>query len=308
MGDDTAGHPMSSLKWSRKSTYAIRKELEAHAISVCANTVARLLYELDFSLKCNRKSIAETQHPDRDQQFKYIAEMKNDFESRGHPVISVDSKKKELVGNFYNHGRIWCRDAELVNVHDFRSAATAIATPYGIYDYHHNDGMTVVGISYDTPEFAVDSIIWWLKYGSIKHYSNIRELLILCDAGGSNGYRPRAWKYFLQKKLCDAFQISATVCHYPIGASKWNPIEHRMFSHISNNWTGKPLRTLEAMLNYIRRTRTDPALKIGARLNKKKYAVGIKIDDDQMSDINIKRHEVLPQWNYTIFPIGHSWN
>ena len=308
MGDDIAGHPMSFLKWSRKSTYAISKALEAHKISVCANTVARLLYELDFSLKCNRKSIAETQHPDRNQQFEYIAEMKRYFESQGHPGISIDSKKKELIGNFYNHGRTWCRDAELVNVHDFRSFATAIATPCGIYDYHHNDGMVVVGISSDTPEFAVDCVIWWLKYRSIKHHSKIRKLLITCDAGGSNGYRPRAWKYFLQKKLCDVFQISVTVCHYPVGASKWNPIEHRMFSHISSNWIGKPLRSLEAMLNYIRRTTTEPGLKIGARLNKRKYNVGIKINDDQMLEINIKKHDVLPRWNYTIFPKGYKRN
>ncbi len=250
MANETAGDPMRALKWTRKSTRKASRELKRLKIPASPRTVARLLKDMDFSLKANRKSIAGTQHPDRDQQFKYIAKMKKHFEALGQPRISVDSKKKELIGNFYNPGRVWCREAEPVRDHDFRSAALGIANPYGIYDPSRNDGMVLVGISHDTPEFAVDSIVAWLTTIGIERYPHIEELLILCDAGGSNGYRAHAWKYWLQQRLCNVFNIAVTVCHYPAGASKWNPI----------------------------------------------------------SEINIRKHQCLPEWNYTIYPKGYVWN
>jgi hypothetical protein len=308
MADETAGDPMSALKWTRKSTRKVSRELKRQKIPASPRTVARLLKDMDFSLKANRKIIAGTQHPDRDQQFKYIAKMKKRFEALGQPRISVDSKKKELIGNFYNPGRLWCRDAPAVSDHDFRSAALGIANSYGIYDPCRNDGMVVVGISYDTPEFAVDGIVAWLTTTGMRRYPEIEELLILCDSGGSNGCRAHAWKYWLQQRLCNVFNIAVTVCHYPTGASKWNPIEHRMFSQVSLNWAGKPLRSFETMLKHIRRTTTDTGLKIQARINKKKYVKGIKIDETQISEINIRKHQCLPEWNYTIYPKGYVWS
>jgi len=309
MASDTAGDPMGPLKWTRKSTRKASRELKRRKISASPRTVARLLkMQLSFSLKANRKTIAETQHPDRDQQFNYIAKMNEHFATLGEPAISVDGKKKELVGNFYNPGRAWRRHADKVSDHDFRSTATAIATPYGIYDVQANHGFVVVGTSHDTAEFAVDNSACWLKSLGPTLYPQLKELLILCDTGGSNGYRCRVWKYALQQRLCDVFGIAVTVCHYPTGASKWNPIEHRLFSHISGNWAGIPLRSLETMLKYIRTTETQNGLKVRARLSKKKYFTRVKIDDEQMTEINISRHHILPEWNYTIYPTATMWN
>ena len=309
MKDEIAGDPMRSLKWTRKSTRKASRELQRRQLSASPRTVARLLKkQLHFSLKGNRKSIAGTQHPDRNQQFHYIAKMRKHFAAIGEPEISVDAKKKELIGNFHNPGRSWRRQAENVNDHDFRSTAIARATPYGIYDGRANQGFVVVGTSHDTAAFAVDNIASWLKSSGTTRYPKIQELLILCDSGGSNGSRCRAWKYAIQRCLCDALGISVTVCHYPTGASKWNPVEHRLFSHMSINWAGRPLRSLKIMLNYIRTTKTQTGLTVRARLNKKKYPTRRKIDDAQMAEINIRRHKVLPDWNYTIYPTGYVWN
>jgi hypothetical protein len=309
MDDETAGDPMGSLKWTRKSTRKASGELKRWRILASPRTVARMLKKLlHFSLKANRKAIAETQHPDRDRQFKYLAKMKKRFEAIGEPSISVDTKKKELIGNFYNSGRTWRRQAEQVGDHDFRSTAIGIANPYGIYDWRANQGLVVVGISHDTAEFAVDSIVCWLKISGCILYPEIKELLIVCDTGGSNGCRTRVWKYAIQQRICDVFNIAVTVCHYPTGASKWNPIEHHMFSYISDNWAGEPLRSYETMLKYIRTTTTQAGLKIKARLSKKKYPIGVKINDVQMAEINMQRHKVLPEWNYTIYPTGYRWN
>lgn len=302
MGDDTAGDPMSTLKWTRKSTYAVSKELSARNISISPKTTGKLLKDIGYSLKANRKTIAGTQHQDRNQQFEIIGEMKKRFISLGQPVISVDSKKKELIGNFRNSGRRWRKEADRVFDHDFRSMADGIANPYGIYDPIANSGVVVVGTSYDTPQFAVESIELWLSSSGWNHYSDMRELLILCDAGGSNGYRPRAWKHTLYNKICCSHGISITVCHYPPGASKWNPVEHRLFSFISMNWLGVPLRSYEIMLNHVRNTTTQRGLKVDAILNEKVYDKGIKISDEQMREINLRKYERLPEWNYTISP------
>ena len=302
MANDTAGDPMSSRKWSRKSIYTVSDEMEEQNLPICPKTVSKLLKKLAYSLKCNRKEIAETQHADRNQQFEIIAQTRALFEKLGLPMASVDMKKKELIGNFKNAGKTWCKESEKVSIHDFRSHALGVAYPYGIYEPLTNRGLVVVGTSYDTPEFAVEAIAMWLKCSGVAHSSNINHFLILCDAGGSNGYRPRAWKYYLYQKICQTYGMKVTVCHYPSGASKWNPIEHRMFSFISLNWAGTPLRSYETMLRYIQGTTTSKGLEIEAMLHEKEYERGIKISDKQMQEINISKHEILPQWNYTIAP------
>lgn len=302
MENDTAGDPMSVLKWSRKSTYALSEKLRARNIFISPRTTGELLKHMNYSLKANRKTIAETQHPERNQQFEIIADMKKRFADLGQPVISVDSKKKELIGNFKNPGRTWEKEPERVFTHDFRSMAVGIANPYGIYDPRANNGTIVVGTSYDTPAFAVDSIELWLISFGWQQYPNIKQLLILCDSGGSNSYRARAWKHGLYSKICLAYGISITVCHYPPGASKWNPVDHRLFSFISINWAGKPLRSYEIMLNHIRNTTTQQGLEVDAILNENKYEKGIKISDAQMNEINLTNNQQLPPWNYTISP------
>ena len=235
MENDTAGDPMSSKKWSRKSTRCISAQIREKNIQICANTTANILKDLNYSLKSNRKNIAETQHPDRNQQFEIIALRKDEFTRLNHPYISVDGKKKEQVGNFKNPGQAWCIEPEPVFTHDFRSCAKGMANPYGIYEPLINNGTVVVGTSYDTPEFSVESIVLWLNHFGFKNYSDLSRLLILCDCGGSNSYRARAWKYGIFKKICQPFKIRVTVCHYPSGASKWNSVEHRLFSFISMN-------------------------------------------------------------------------
>ncbi len=302
MEDDTAGSPMGGLKWSRKSTYTVSEELSSIDIFISPKTTGKLIKDMDYSLRSNRKTIAETQHPDRNQQFEIIASMKKQFVELGQPIIAVDSKKKEMIGNFKNAGRRYAKDADRVLNHDFRSMAVGMANPYGIYDTIANTGTVVVGVSYDTPEFAVESIELWLTSYGLKQYSRTKKLLILCDAGGSNGYRPRLWKYSLYYKICCFYGISVTVCHYPTGASKWNPTDHRLFSFIGMNWAGVPLRSYDIMLNCIRETTTRQGLKVDAILNEKKYERGIKITDKQMNQINLKKFDTLPQWNYTIAP------
>ena len=267
---------------------------------ICPNTVGRLLRDLKYSLHVNRKSIAETRHPDRDQQFRYLTGLKCDFLRRGQPVLSVDSKKRELVGNFKNAGATYRREAADVSVHDFPSLAEGVALPYGLLDLARNEGYVVVGTSHDTSAFAVDAVELWLSTYGWWHYPNMTELLILCDAGGSNSCRTRLWKYALYQRLAQEHGIAVTVCHYPSGASKWNPVDHRLFSFISLNWAGVPLRTYELVLNYIRTTTTRTGLTVDATLDLTDYPTRVKVGDDEFSQINIRPHETLPQWNYTI--------
>ncbi len=217
-------------------------------------------------------------------------------------MISVDTKNKELIGDFKNAGRTWTREPIEVNAHDFPQDALCKAAPYGVYDVGRNHGFVHVGISSDTPQFAVDSIRqWWLAYGK-KHYRESRELLVLADAGGSNGYRPRYFKKLLQEKIADAFGLEVTVCHFPSGASKWNPVEHRLFGPISCNWSGVPLRSLELLLRLVRTTVTQGGLKVCARLTHKTYRTCIRVSNAEMKILNLRRHTVCPQWNYTINP------
>lgn len=302
MEDETAGDPCSTLKWKRKSLRQLSAVLgEVHPAS--PPTVARLLREQDYSLKVNRKQLAVSS-PYRDEQFQYLQAQKQTFLERGWPVISVDTKKRELIGRFKNAGAIWCRDPHWVNMYDFRSLAKGVAIPYGIYDLARNAGFVFVGTSTDTGEFAVDAIAWWWQcYGQV-HYLGAPELLILADSGGSNGYRPRLWKYALQHRLVNTTELAVTVCHYPKGASKWNPVEHRLFSAISSNWAGEPLTSYAKMLNLLNATTTQQGLVVIATLTTAEYQTGIKISDEQMAGLNLNKHATLPQWNYTIKPIS----
>jgi hypothetical protein len=224
------------------------------------------------------------------------------FREAGLPMISVDTKKKELIGNFRKEGRTWCRKAPEVDEYDFPSQAECVAVPYGIYDMTRNTGYVVVGLSHNTPEFAVSAIArWWQEEGRVTH-AGVNQLLIFADGGGANGRRARAWKFNLQVKLCDPFQLTVTVCHYPPGCSKWNPIEYRLFSQISKNWEGIPLRTLSVMLGYIRGTTTTTGFTVKAYLDEGIYRKGQVVTKEESENLNVEHHETLPNWNYTIRP------
>ncbi len=292
---------MTGLKWSRRTTEKIAGELGRIGIQVSSSTVCRVLKTMGFSLRSNRKSISDATSPERNEQFEYIAHLRESYVQEGHPIISVDTKKKELVGLFKNPGSTWERQPIPVNDHDFRSQAEGIAVPYGVYELLHNRGHVFVGTSFETAEFATDSIVRWWRYAK-KDYAHPQRLLILADGGGGNGVRSRAWKTFIQTRLADQHNIPVTICHYPPGTSKWNPIEHRLFSEISKNWKGKPLDSYETIINYIRTTTTATGLKVRARLVKKHYKKGIKISDAQFSQLSIEHHTTLPKWNYTISP------
>jgi len=306
MEDETAGDPITGLKWTRRTREKISRELKRFGIVVCANTVKRLLEKLDFSMKVNRKKYEGNTNldpKDRDGQFRYIAQKRAFFISNGFPVISVDAKKKELVGNFKNNGATYRREPEQVNVYDFPSNAKAKVTPYGVYDIAANKGVVFVGTSFDTPSFAVESIARWWKLSGVKKYRSKKpKVLVLADGGGSNSSRSRVWKYEMQKKICGQYGLEITVCHYPPGCSKYNPIEHNLFSAISANWKGVPLRTCETVINYIKTTKNSKGLSVDAYLVTKHYEKGIKISDKKMSSISEKlvKHDIYPNWNYTL--------
>jgi hypothetical protein len=299
---ETAGEPGSKQKWVRSSLRELSRRLAQIGHAASPPTVSRLLKKLDYSAKANVKKEAGKDHPDRDEQFGYIQTQKQAFRDAGLPIISVDTKKKELIGNFKNPGQVWCKEAEVVNVHDFPQDAVGRAVPYGIYELNSNRGSVYVGASADTPQFAVDVIThWWQDEGKTS-YPRAEQLLILADGGGSNSYRSRVWKRQLQDQLSDKFGLKVTVCHYPTGCSKWNPIEHRLFSHISLNWVGKPLRTFDAMLSYIRGTKTTTGLTVKASLVEGVYEKGQRVSDAEMKTLDLKRHETCPSWNYTLRP------
>jgi hypothetical protein len=302
MEHDTAGDPVTGVKWTRRTTEKIATELRALGIQVCANTVAKLLKGLDFRLRVNHKKLSRRSDPDRDAQFAYIAAQREAFAHHGWPIVSVDTKHKELVGEFKNPGAAWSREPILVNDHDFRSDAAGIAIPYGIYDLQANRGFLFVGTTHDTPQFAADNLAKWWVYDGRRRYPAATELLILADGGGSNGPRNRAWKYFLQQRLCDRHGLTVTVCHYPTGASKWNPIEHRLFSEVSKNWAGRPLDSHQTILNYATTTSTSTGLKVKAYLVRTDYPTGVKISDHEMDQLQIHAHDTQPTRNYTVSP------
>jgi hypothetical protein len=302
MKHDVAGDPCTGVKWTRRTTRKIAQELRAAGIQVSQQTVARILKNLHYSLRVNHKNVSKGSASDRNEQFEYISERRTSFAERDLPIVSIDTKKKELVGNFKNPGDAWTRKPECVRDHDFRSDAEGMATPYGIYDVCANRGTVFVGTSSDTPYFAAENLARWWKSEGRERYPGATELLVLADGGGSNGPRNRAFKHGLQTWLCDVFGISVTLCHYPAGASKWNPIEHRLFSEISKNWKGCPLRSYETIVNYISTTRTETGLHVTATLIDKEYPKGIKISKAVMATLDIAPHETQPLRNYTIRP------
>ncbi len=294
---------MSTQRWTHQTSTDIAECLQQRDdIQVSPTTVRRLLRGLDYSLKSNRKCLSAGNSPSRDTQFGIIKHLREDFRRSGDPVISVDTKKKELIGLFKNPGRRWCLEPVKVKDHDFRSEAVGIASPYGIYDLRRNHGVLVVGQSADTPEFAANSIaLWWREHGRV-HYPEAQRLLVLADCGGSNAARSRAFKKFLQEKIADEFALVLTIAHYPTGASKWNPIEHRMFSEITKNWGGVPLVSFQTLVDGARTTRTTTGLGIDAYRDEAVYEKGIKVSDQQMKKLHLTKNTDLGQWNYTITP------
>ena len=300
---DPKGDPMSLLQWTAKSLEQLVKALTAKGHQIKKSALADLLHEMGFSLRANKKNIEGTSHPDRDAQFHHIKEQCQQFEQQGNPIISVDCKKKELIGNFKNHGAEWQAKGEKreVNVYDFLSLADGKAIPYGVYDLVHNQGFVNVGLDHDTAEFAVESIRRWWQQSAKALYPDKKQLLITADGGGSNGVRNRLWKKKLQD-LANEEQISITVAHYPPATSKWNTIEHRLFSFISINWRAKPLTSLEVVLELISHTTTNEGLTVTALKDSNPYPTGLKVTDEELAALNLVRASFHGEWNYTIKP------
>jgi len=299
----TRGDPESPLRWTCKSVRKLAAELNRQGHSVSHSTVAALLREMNYSLQANRKTTEGKQHPDRKAQFEYINQSVRARQRRGQPVISVDTKKKELVGDFANKGQEWHPQGhpEKVRVHDFLDQELGKVAPYGVYDLTQNNGWVSVGIDHDTAAFAVAAIRrWWRKMGR-PAYSKASHLLITADSGGSNSSRSRLWKVELQK-MANQTGLTVTVCHFPPGTSKWNKIEHRMFSFITKNWRGKPLTDRATIVNLIGATKTEEGLKIRCELDTNNYPKGIKVSDAQLETVKLKKHKFHGDWNYTIHP------
>ena len=302
MERETAGDPISDLKWTRKTTDKIARQLKRVGIAVSRNTVGRLLRKMKYSLRTKRKVISPGSTSDRDRQFRYLNRQRDQFEKRGDPVLSVDAKKRELIGEFKNPGVQWEQSSTIVNDHDFRSHAKGIGIPYGIYDTQANRGSVFLGISHETSAFAVSCLRKWWQTEGHKRYPHSSHILILADTGGSNGAQRGAWKQEIQRQLCDGLGLSVTVAHYPSGASKWNPIEHRLFSQVSKNWAAEPLDSYEKALKFIRTTKTATGLKVSARLDTTYYPTGVKVSKVELAQLSIRQKRVLPKWNYTISP------
>jgi hypothetical protein len=300
----TRGDPESPLRWTCKSTHALSAEMFAqHGLRVSDKTIAKLLREHGYSLQAPNKSVEGAQHPDRNAQFEHINAKAQECLDGGVPVISVDTKKKELIGNFKNAGQEWQPKGapELVDVHDFPGDAVGKAIPYGIYDLAANDGFVSVGTDHDTPVFAVTSIdSWWKRVGA-QRYPDAREIFITADAGGSNGYRSHVWKVELQR-LADKLDLSIHVSHFPPGTSKWNKVEHRLFSFISMNWRGRPLRSYETIVNLIGNTTSRGGLVVRARLDRRRYPIGRRVSIKQLRALKIERNAFHGDWNYVIRP------
>ena len=300
---ETRGDPMSPLRWTCKSTRQLSDALKKKSIIISHVSIAEMLKEMGYSLQANAKVIEGGEHPDRDRQFRYINKLSKKYLSSKLPVISVDTKKKELVGNYKNSGIEWEKTGQPlnVNVYDFQDKTVGKAVPYGIYDVGKNEGFVNVGKSYDTSSFAVSSIRrWWIEMG-LPEYKTTKQLLITADGGGSNGYRRKLWKTEIQK-FCNEFDLEITVCHLPPGTSKWNKIEHRLFSFISMNWRGKPLTSFETIVNLIGSTTTTKGLKVRSVLDENEYEKGVIVGEDELKSVNIFPHKFHGEWNYTIKP------
>jgi hypothetical protein len=297
------GDPESPLRWTSKSTRALAAELTAQQHPISHEKVAQLLRQMDYSLQGNPKTEEGDDHPDRDGQFEHINEQVRQALAAGRPVISVDTKKKELIGNYENQGRQWrkSKSPQKVNGHDFPGPTVPRAYPYGIYDLGQNSGFVNVGTDHDTGAFAVASIRGWWRFEGRRIYPDARQLLITADGGGSNGYRLRLWKMELQK-LADSTALLIMVCHFPPGTSKWNKVEHRLISFISSNWRGEPLRDYETIVRLIAATTTAKGLKVICRLDRRRYPVGRKVPDNEFATINLIPDTFHGEWNYTIRP------
>jgi hypothetical protein len=301
--ETSAGDPMSALRWTNKSAEAMAAELTRQGHPVSDKTVARCLRKMGYSMQLNQKTREGPQHRNRDRQFRYINRQVATFRKSGDPVLSVDTKKKELVGPFKNGGRTWRRKGKphRVNVHDFPSLAEGKAIPYGAYEIGEDRAVVNVGVTHDTAEFAVESIRRWWKMAGRKRKPGAKRILICADAGGSNSSRSRSWKLHLQE-LADELRMAITVCHYPPGTSKWNKIEHRLFSFISLTWKGQPLINYETIVNLIGATKTKSGLQVKAVLDTNEYETGIKVTKSQMEELSLRRHNTHPDWNYTLKP------
>jgi hypothetical protein len=301
---ETRGDPMSPLRWTAKGTRRLAQELGRRGHTVSPRTVAGLLQrDLGYNLQVTQKTREGRNHPDRNAQFEYINRRVREQQRQGQPVISVDTKKKELVGDFANAGREWQPrgQPEKVRSHDFKDKNLGKVAPYGVYDMANNQGWVSVGTDHDTPAFAVATIRqWWYRMGR-PLYPTARQLLVTADAGGSNGHRPRLWKLELQR-LADESGLQIAVCHFPPGTSKWNKIEHRMFCHITRNWRGRPLVSHETIISLIANTTTERGLKIRARLDRRSYPKGIVVTDEQLASLHLTRAKFHGDWNYTILP------
>ena len=302
VSDEVAGLPTGAEKWVRKSLRNLTSELQEQTYEVSRTTVKRLLDKLEYGLVSNRKSLVREKHPDQDRQFHYIKRVKKLFLEAGFPVISIDAKNKELIGDFLNKGRNWRQEPESVLLHDFLNDAVGRAVPYGIYDLRHNQGYVYVGNSYDTPQFAAYCIAQWWSDPERPRFEREDMLLIFCDAGGSNSCRFWTWKQEVQLQLANQFGIHVMICHYPTGASRYNPIEYRLFSQISLNWAGKPLRSFQTMLNYIGGTSTQTGLSVKAFLVDRLFEKGRSVVTAERNAIQLKRRSVCPNWNYVISP------
>jgi hypothetical protein len=301
LSEEIAGDPMGPQKWVRSSLRNLSKRLGDQGHQACTHVVARLLRKMGYSLQVAKKKQAGADHPDRDAQFKNIAALKAKFLSEKLPVISIDTKKKELIGNFRREGKTWRKEPLEVDSY-FASYARCVAVPFGIYDVAQNIGYVTVGISHNTAEFAVNCLVdWWKLYGRAA-YAHADSVLILADGGGGNGYNLRTWKMDLQNNFCDAFGLTVTVSHYPTACSKWNPVEYRLFSHISMNWVGQPLTSIDVMLAFIRGTTTTTGLKVEANLDQAIYRKGRKVTDRQLKELSLSTHDICPRWNYTLSP------
>ncbi|MCP4552034.1 MAG: ISAzo13 family transposase [Bacteroidetes bacterium] len=316
---ETAGDPMTGLLWTRKTRDKITNELSKNGFEIGKTTVGKILKKINYSLKSNSKSVSnggkklsKEQKDKRNEQFHNIEKLREEFTKSGLPIISVDGKKKELIGNFKNPGTRYRNLKDIVNDHDFITYAIGKAFPFGLFDTNRYEGYVYVGQSFwnserkcfsssETPLFAAENIYrWWRDYG-IKRYPNASEILILADAGGSNSCKSRVWKWKLQELLCEQYGLRVTVCHYPPGASKWNPIEHQLFSEITKNWRGTPLTNFEITVKYIRSTKTKTGLKVYSRIVKKLYNKGESVPNEVFKNIKLETHDIFPEWNYTLY-------
>jgi len=298
----TAGDPMSTRKRLNCRVQDLQDKLVALGHAVSLPVISRLLKRRDYRLRVNRKTVEGKAHPERNRQFEYIRAERAWHEKAAQPCLSIDTKKKELVGNFKNAGQIGCQQALKVNSHDFPQDAQGRAVPYGIYDLHHNAATVYVGHSADTPTFAVDNLAHWCQHELPQRFPTATHLLLEADSGGSNASRSRVFKQQLQALIADVFRLTVTVCHYPPGTSKWNPIEHRVFSEISKTWQGCPLRSFDVLLDLLRQTKTHTGLTVQAHRVTQLYKTGVKVADTVFDALNIQLHEVCPQWNYTLYP------